>query len=187
MGKPLPKGQVIAKVGSTGKCSNPLLYLEFIKAGKNLNPLFYIESDQFISGTNGGLAGAALGDEQFTAIITEGEKYLGYPYVFGGKTPETSFDCSGFVSWVLTHSGVKQISATAQGLYNNCTPVTETEAKPGDLIFFQGTYNCPDIVSHVGFYVGNGLMLDCGNPIKYETFGNSYWQSHFYAFGRINN
>lgn len=186
-GQTVTKGQVIATVGSTGKSTGNHLHLEFEKNGKKLNPLFFIESEQFISGTNGGLAGAALGDKQFAAIIAEGEKYLGYPYVFGGKSPETSFDCSGFVSWVLTHSGVKQISASAQGLYNNCTPITETELKPGDLIFFQGTYNCPDTVTHVAFYVGNGMMLQCGDPIQYSSFKTSYWQNHFYAYGRINN
>jgi len=185
-GQTVTKGQVISTVGSTGKSTGNSLHLEFEKDGKKLNPLFFIESEQFISGTNGGLAGAALGDGQYAAIITEGEKYLGYPYVFGGKTPQTSFDCSGFVSWVLTHSGVKQISATAQGLYNNCTPITETELKPGDLIFFQGTYNCPETVTHVAFYVGPGMMLQCGNPIQYSSFKTGYWQSHFYAYGRLN-
>ena len=185
-GQTVTKGQVIATVGSTEKSTVNSLHLEFEKNGKKLNPLFFIASEQFISGTNGGLAGAALGDGQFAAIITEGEKYLGYRYVFGGKTPQTNFDCSGFVSWVLTHSGVKRISATAQGLYNNCTPITETELKPGDLIFFQGTYNCPDTVTHVAFYVGNGMMLQCGDPIQYSSFETSYWKNHFYAYGRVN-
>lgn len=185
-GQTVTQGQEIATVGSTGKSTDSHLHLEFEKNGKKLNPLFFIESEQFVSGTNGGLAGAALGDGQFATLITEGEKYLGYPYVFGGKTPQTSFDCSGFVSWVLTHSGVKQISASAQGLYDNCTPITETELKPGDLIFFQGTYDCPDTVSHVAFYVGHGMMLQCGDPIQYTSFKTSYWQDHFYAFGRVN-
>lgn len=185
-GQAVTQGQEIARVGNTGKSTGEHLHLEFEKNGKNLNPFFFIEFEQFISGINGGLAGAALGDGQYASIITEAEKYLGYPYVFGGKNPQTSFDCSGFVSWVLTHSGVKQISASAQGLYDNCTPITETELKPGDLIFFQGTYYCPDTVSHVAFYVGNGIMLHCGDPIQYTSFKTSYWQSHFYAYGRLN-
>ena len=185
-GQTVTKGQEIARVGSTGKSTGDHLHLEFEKNGKKLNPYFYIESAQFTLGVNGGIAGAALNNAQFAAIITEGEKYLGYPYVFGGKTPQTSFDCSGFVSWVLTHSGVKQISARAQGLYDNCTPITETELKPGDLIFFQGTYDCPDTVTHVAFYVGNEMMLECGDPIQYTSFKTSYWQNHFYAYGRVN-
>jgi len=185
-GQAVTQGQEIAKVGNTGKSTGDHLHLEFEKNGKKLNPFFFIEKEQFISGLNGGLAGAALGDSQYAAIITEGEKYLGFPYVFGGKTPQTSFDCSGFVSWVLTHSGVKQISASAQGLYDNCTPISETELKPGDLIFFQGTYDCPDTVTHVAFYVGHGMMLECGDPIQYTSFKTSYWQNHFYAYGRVN-
>ena len=180
------QGQEIARVGNTGKSTGDHLHLEFKKDGKPLNPFLFIQKEQFIVGLNGGLASAALADGQYAAIIAEGEKYLGYPYVFGGKTPSTSFDCSGFVSWVLTHSGVKQISASAQGLYDNCTPITETELKPGDLIFFQGTYNCSDTVTHVAFYIGNDLMLQCGDPIQYSSFKTSYWQSHFYAYGRIN-
>ncbi|HEY8875606.1 MAG TPA: peptidoglycan DD-metalloendopeptidase family protein [Desulfosporosinus sp.] len=185
-GQIVTQGQEIARVGNTGKSTGDHLHLEFEKDGKSLNPFFFIQKEQFIVGLNGGLAGAALGDGQYAAIVVEGEKYLGFPYVFGGKTPATSFDCSGFVSWVLTHSGVKQISASAQGLYDNCTPINETELKPGDLIFFQGTYNCPDTVTHVAFYVGGDMMLQCGDPIQYASFKTSYWQNHFFAYGRVN-
>ena len=185
-GQVVTQGQEIARVGNTGKSTGDHLHLEFEKDGKKLNPFFFIEFEQFISGLNGGLAGAALGDGQFAALLAEAEKYLGFPYVFGGKTPQTSFDCSGFVSWVLTHSGVKQISASAQGLYDNSTPISETELKPGDLIFFQGTYDCPDTVTHVAFYVGNEMMLECGDPIQYTFFKTSYWKNHFYAYGRVN-
>ena len=127
---------------------------------------------------------SALEDETFAALITEAEKYIGYPYVWGGSNPNTSFDCSGFVSWVLTQSGVCNTGRLgAQGLYNISTPVSSANARPGDLIFFVGTYDTPG-VSHVGIYVGDGKMLHCGDPIQYADINTSYWQSHFYAFGR---
>lgn len=126
----------------------------------------------------------ALEDETFAALIAEAEKYLGYPYVWGGSNPNTSFDCSGFVSWVLTNSGLCNTGRLgAQGLYNISTPVSSANARPGDLIFFVGTYDTPG-VSHVGIYVGNNMMLHCGNPISYANISTSYWQSHFYAFAR---
>ena len=127
---------------------------------------------------------SAMEDETFAALITEAEKYIGYPYVWGGSNPNTSFDCSGFVSWVLTQSGVCNTGRLgAQGLYNISTPVSSANARPGDLIFFVGTYDTPG-VSHVGIYVGGGKMLHCGDPIQYADINTSYWQSHFYAFGR---
>lgn len=127
---------------------------------------------------------SALEAETFAALITEAEKYIGYPYVWGGSNPNTSFDCSGFVSWVLTESGVCNTGRLgAQGLYNISTPVSSANARPGDLIFFVGTYDTPG-VSHVGIYVGGGKMLHCGDPIQYADINTSYWQSHFYAFGR---
>ena len=127
---------------------------------------------------------SALEDETFAALITEAEKYVGYPYVWGGSNPNTSFDCSGFVSWALTESGVCNTGRLgAQGLYNISTPVSSANARPGDLIFFVGTYDTPG-VSHVGIYVGGGKMLHCGDPIQYADINTSYWQSHFYAFGR---
>ena len=127
---------------------------------------------------------SALEDETFAALIAEAEKYIGYPYVWGGSSPSTSFDCSGFVSWVLTESGVCNTGRLgAQGLYNISTPVSSASARPGDLIFFVGTYDTPG-VSHVGIYVGGGKMLHCGDPIQYADINTSYWQSHFYAFGR---
>ena len=127
---------------------------------------------------------SALEDETFAAFITEAEKYIGYPYVWGGSNPNTSFDCSGFVSWALTESGVCNTGRLgAQGLYNISTPVSSANARPGDLIFFVGTYDTPGI-SHVGIYVGGGKMLHCGDPIQYADINTSYWQSHFYAFAR---
>ena len=127
----------------------------------------------------------ALDDEVFAAIIKEAEKYLGYPYVWGGSSPSTSFDCSGFVSWVINHSGWDVGRLGAQGLCNICTPVSSANVKPGDLVFFTGTYDTPG-VSHVGIYVGNNMMIHCGDPISYANLNSSYWQSHFYRYGRLS-
>ena len=126
----------------------------------------------------------ALDDEVFAAIIKEAEKYLGYPYVWGGSSPSTSFDCSGFVSWVINHSGWDVGRLGAQGLCNICTPVSSANVKPGDLVFFTGTYDTPG-VSHVGIYVGNNMMIHCGDPISYTNLNSNYWQSHFYRYGRL--
>ena len=126
----------------------------------------------------------ALDDEVFAAIIKEAEKYLGYPYVWGGSSPSTSFDCSGFVSWVINHSGWDVGRLGAQGLCNICTPVSSFNVKPGDLVFFTGTYDTPG-VSHVGIYVGNNMMIHCGDPISYANLNSNYWQSHFYRYGRL--
>ena len=126
----------------------------------------------------------ALDDEVFAAIIKEAEKYLGYPYVWGGSSPSTSFDCSGFVSWVINHSGWDVGRLGAQGLCNICTPVSSVNVKPGDLVFFTGTYDTPG-VSHVGIYVGNNMMIHCGDPISYANLNSNYWQSHFYRYGRL--
>ena len=126
----------------------------------------------------------ALDDEVFAAIIKEAEKYLGSPYVWGGSSPSTSFDCSGFVSWVINHSGWDVGRLGAQGLCNICTPVSSANVKPGDLVFFTGTYDTPG-VSHVGIYVGNNMMIHCGDPISYANLNSSYWQSHFYRYGRL--
>lgn len=126
----------------------------------------------------------ALEDEAFATMIAEAEKYLGYPYVWGGSSPSTSFDCSGFVSWVINHSGWSVGRLGAQGLYNICTPVSSAQAKPGDLIFFKGTYDTPG-VSHVGIYVGGGMMIHCGSPISYTSINTNYWQAHYFSFGRL--
>lgn len=126
----------------------------------------------------------ALDDEVFAAIIKEAEKYLGYPYVWGGSSPSTSFDCSGFVSWVINHSGWDVGRLGAQGLCNICMPVSSANVKPGDLVFFTGTYDTPG-VSHVGIYVGNNMMIHCGDPISYANLNSNYWQSHFYRYGRL--
>ena len=128
----------------------------------------------------------ALSDEKFANMIHEAEKYLGYPYVWGGASPSTSFDCSGFVSWVINNcgNGWNVGRQTADGLRSCCAYVSPSEAKPGDLIFFQGTYNTPG-ASHVGIYVGDNMMIHCGNPIQYANISSAYWQEHFMAFGRI--
>ena len=123
-----------------------------------------------------------LDDETFAAILTEAEKYLGYPYVWGGSSPATSFDCSGFVSWVINHSGWNVGRLGAQGLYNICTPTSSP--KPGDLVFFKGTYDTAG-VSHCGIYVGDNKMLHCGDPIGYADLNTNYWQSHLYAYGQL--
>ena len=126
--------------------------------------------------------GEYLDDETFAAMLSEAQKYIGYPYVWGGSSPSTSFDCSGYVSWVINHSGWNVGRLGAQGLYNICTPTSSP--KPGDLVFFKGTYDTPG-VSHCGIYVGDGRMLHCGDPIGYANLNTSYWQSHFYAYGRL--
>ena len=126
----------------------------------------------------------ALEDAKFAAMIKEAEKYLGYPYVWGGSSPSTSFDCSGYVCWVLNHSGWSVGRTSAQGLYNLCTPVSRSNARPGDLVFFKGTYKTNG-VSHVGIYVGNNRMIHAGDPISYTNINTQYWQSHFFTFGRL--
>jgi cell wall-associated NlpC family hydrolase len=124
--------------------------------------------------------------DTYAALIAEAEKYLGYPYVWGGSSPETSFDCSGLICWILDESGVADVGrTTAQGLYNLCTPISLSEAKPGDLIFFHSTYKTADTCTHVALYVGDGMMLHAGDPIQYASFETTYWQNHLYGFGRI--
>ena len=149
--------------------------------------------EDYAAGTPGGgeytdyeIPPEALSDERFAAMIAEAEKYLGYPYVWGGSSPSTSFDCSGFVCWVINHSGVGSVGrTTAQGIFNYTTPIAPSEAKPGDIIFFTGTYDSGSAVSHVGIYAGNGMMIHCGNPISYASVNTPYWQSHFYSYGRL--
>lgn len=132
------------------------------------------------------IPGEALTDEKFRKMITEAEKYLGYPYVWGGSSPSTSFDCSGFVSWVINHcgNGWNVGRQTANGLMGKCDIIPKSEAKPGDLIFFQKTYNTSG-ASHVGIYVDNGMMIHCGNPISYASIETNYWRQHYYCMGRI--
>lgn len=196
VGQQVTVGSPIAKVGSTGDSTGAHLHFEVLHNGQYLNPLYFAVTNddgtgRIPPGSPGGpeypsYPGAPLGDGSYAAMIAEAEKHLGKRYVFGASGPD-NFDCSGFVCWVLDKSGVKPMSrTTAQGIYNMCTPVSPSEAKPGDLIFFTGTYSTPNPVSHIGIYVGNGMMLHCGDPIQYTSINTSYWQNHFYAFGRIN-
>ncbi|MDO5396533.1 MAG: NlpC/P60 family protein [bacterium] len=132
------------------------------------------------------IPGEALSDATFRRLITEAEKYLGFPYVWGGSSPSTSFDCSGFVCWVFKNSGVYPLErTTAQGICDQCAIIPRSEAKPGDIIFFKGTYNTSE-VSHVGIYVGENMMIHCGNPIQYTSIDSAYWTQHFYCMGRLN-
>lgn len=193
-GQEVKRGDVIATVGSTGQSTGPHLHLEVMLNGEYLNPYYFVDNGGdggALPGTPGGPVipgnpGAAMGDDTFSAMLAEAEKYLGWPYVWGGSSPSTSFDCSGFVSWVINQSGVGSVGRqTAQGLYNLCTPVSRSDAQPGDLIFFTKTYSAATPVTHVGIYVGNGQMIHCGDPISYANINSNYWTSHFYGFGRL--
>lgn len=131
-----------------------------------------------------GPAPEAYSDATFARLMSEATKYIGFPYVWGGSSPETSFDCSGFVCWTYTHSGVYNLPrTTAQGIYNQCAKMSESEAKPGDLVFFTRTYVTSEPVTHIGIYVGENQMLHCGTPIGYASIKSDYWSSHFYGFG----
>ena len=182
-GQTVKHGAVIGKTGNTGSSTGSHLHLECLASGEYYNPLFYFENG---NGSIYGTTDPIGGNGDVAALFSEAERYLGYPYVWGGSSPSTSFDCSGFVCYVLTHSGYCNMPrTTAQGIYNQCTHISASEARAGDIIFFTGTYNSGNPVTHVGIYAGNGQMIHCGDPIKYTSINTPYWQNHFYAFGRV--
>ena len=184
-GQAITRGDEVGKVGSTGNSTGPHLHLEVYKNGKTLNPMYFVDPGNGYMGGNTGYPGEAYDDETFQRLMAEATKYIGYPYVWGGSTPQTSFDCSGFVCWSYTQSGVYNLGRTnAQGIYNKCVIVTDP--KPGDLVFFHSTYSTSNLVTHVAIYVGNGQMLHAGKPIGYANMNTNYWQSHFLCFGRLS-
>lgn len=173
-------------ITDTGQKNIENLYL-FIKFGYTNAPVLPgYSGDGTGGGDLSGIPPEALNDEKFVQLMEEATKYIGYPYVWGGASPQTSFDCSGFVCWSFTQSGVYNLPrTTAQGIFNQCMPVSESELKPGDLVFFTKTYSTVNAVTHIGIYVGGGNFLHCGDPIGYAKLSNPYWKSHFYGYGRL--
>lgn len=195
-GQSVTHGNVIGTTGNTGSSTGSHLHIECLYQGEYYNPLFYFEAgtDTLYGETPGSGSGGgnvippdSYDDATVQALMEEAARYLDYPYVWGGSSPSTSFDCSGFVCWVINNcgNGWNVGRTTANGLMSSCDIIRASEAQPGDLIFFQGTYDTPG-ASHVGIYVGNNMMIHCGNPIQYTSIASSYWQQHFMAFGRLH-
>ena len=188
-GEDVRHGAVIGRTGHTGAVTGSELHLECLYEGDHYDPLFYFENGEGalypVNADTGEYVPVEVsGDAR--ALIDEAMRYLNFPYRWGGSTPETSFDCSGFVSWCLNNSGYADVGRqTAQGLFDLCRRVEPGDARPGDLIFFSGTYRSAGPVSHVGIYLGNGEMIHAGDPIKISNINTAYWQSHFYSFGRL--
>lgn len=192
-GEVVGRGSPIGTTGNTGSSMGSHLHIECLYGGEYYNPLFYFEAGEgTVYGEPPGgapedvLPPGGYDDAAVQALLEEAARYIGYPYVWGGADPSTGFDCSGFVCWVFTNSGVRDLArTTAQGIYSQCTPVSASAAKPGDIIFFTGTYHSGTPVTHVGIYCGNGIMAHAGDPVKYSSVNSPYWQRHFYGFGRL--
>ncbi|MDD3139724.1 MAG: peptidoglycan DD-metalloendopeptidase family protein, partial [Lachnospiraceae bacterium] len=194
-GQSVTTGTVLGTTGNTGSSTGSHLHIECLYNGEYFNPLFYFDvgTGTLYGEIPGGGGGSVIPPESYDdatvqRLFNEATRYIGKPYTFGG-TPPSSFDCSGFVCWSFSNSGVHDLPrTTAQGIYNQCTLISALDANAGDLIFFQGTYNTGDgrAVTHVGIYCGNGVMLHCGDPIGYASVNTPYWQNHFYSYGRLN-